>query len=65
MVFRNYPASHAGDYASINLAQFNKQRGDVVSALAFYKEFLALADANDQRAAAVQKKIAALEGGAE
>ena len=60
-----YADSKFADDAAYRLAQINEERGDTVGSVAYYREFLALADANDQRAAAVQKKIAALEGGAE
>ena len=64
-VLEKYADSEFADDAAFKLAELNEQRGDVVAAAGYYRIFLELADANDQRAAIAQKRAAVLEGGSQ
>ncbi len=62
-VLQNYPDSHAGDYASIKLAEMSIERGDNTAAAGYYRVFLNLASPDNPNIAGVKAKLEKLEGG--
>jgi tetratricopeptide (TPR) repeat protein len=61
-VLTNYTGCYISHYAALRLAEMNAQKGDKITAAAYFRQFLELAGPEDNRIKTVKAKLAELEG---
>ena len=61
-VLTKYPDCYVANYAAFQLAGMSAEKGDKISAIAYYKKFLDLAKPQDVRIARVKETLSRLEG---